>query len=618
MMPVIGLALFVGAQFGFREITLIVGVHRNLAWITSIVSQTLILYTFAMLGFLKMGIISVVIIGWCCIFLKIFYLLKGKYAANFKEKHYFDIWMLVIGIFMVKILFNSPLIHYDNYSHWALIIKFLTYQGHLPASTDSIISFTSYPPATALFITSFTSWVGFSDGTMLIGQFLIIWASLYSVFGVLRDATRSLNGFIICFAISFTNIFNIAIRMNNLLVDYVMPLIAISGLAGIYIYRKSKKLQFTHTVLFSSMLLLTKNSATFFVIMMVLYLFYMLERNSYGHSVTQTLKYLVISIIAGVAAYLPFYWWQWHVKHTFTSVSKHQISVSSYRRQLTKEGMQNIYKIGHKFLEQIFSFNSLSTKGVLLINIILLIAWLTIKYLIGKRNNLFKVLVALDVVFVVYYFSVFAMYIVSMPFAEAIVLDGFERYLSSMIICNIFIAVMSIVVAMDYAMYEQRIEKRDLRAYRSIFTKTLYQTTSLVFMIFSVILMFSEINGIQYNNSIGQLELPVQMKKVAKPSTIYNHTKILVVDPHRDDVSNYYASYVTRYYFFSDRVVGQENFMMDEKTFKKTIEDYQYVVIPEWHRTFTTMVRKVYHQNLKTGLYIVTPNKLVRVNEISN
>ena len=111
--------------------------------------------------------------------------------------------------------------------------------------------------------------------------------------------------------------------------------------------------------------------------------------------------------------------------------------------------------------------------------------------------------------------------------------------------------------------------------------------------------------------------MPVQLKQIAQQSAQYNHQKILLVDPHFNDVNNYYAGYVGRYYFFSDQVVGQENFMMSQAEFKNNIKQYDYVVLPEWHRTFTTMLEKTYHQDYKTGLFKVTKDGLQKVNKIN-
>lgn len=209
------------------------------------------------------------------------------------------------------------------------------------------------------------------------------------------------------------------------------------------------------------------------------------------------------------------------------------------------------------------------------------------------------------------------MYIVSMPYAEAILLDGSERYLSSMVILNLLLATMVLVVAMDRASFEQDVSKRGIRSFSNVITKNVYQLSSLVLMLFASILMFSEINGIKYNNTLGKEQLPVQLKQIAQQSTQYNHQKILLVDPHFNDVNNYYAGYVGRYYFFSDQVAGQENFMMSQAEFKNTIKQYDYVVLPEWHRTFTTILEKTYYQDYKTGLFKVTKDGLQKVNKIN-
>lgn len=76
------------------------------------------------------------------------------------------------------------------------------------------------------------------------------------------------------------------------------------------------------------------------------------------------------------------------------------------------------------------------------------------------KNPLLKTLFAIDVSFLIYYGSVFAMYLVSMPYAEAIQLDALERYLSSMVILNLLLGAMVLAVVMDQAMFEQRIGRR--------------------------------------------------------------------------------------------------------------------------------------------------------------
>src|SRR5699024_9404962 len=108
-------------------------------------------------------------------------------------------------------------------------------------------------------------------------------------------------------------------------------------------------------------------------------------------------------------------WWNWHVKTTFP-ISKHQISAQAYSKQLNGESHTELLKIGHKFIEQIFSLNSLSTKGIILINVILIVAWLFIRLKEHHKNDLLGVVLLLDLIFVAYYVSLFGMYILSMPY----------------------------------------------------------------------------------------------------------------------------------------------------------------------------------------------------------
>ncbi|MCI1557628.1 MAG: ABC transporter permease [Pediococcus pentosaceus] len=618
-MALIGLIIFIIAQLGYAGSIRMVGVNKYMAWITSMIIQTLLLYIMAMLNWLRFGLRAVVILGCILFLVRMVMAIFKIQKIPFEGFHYFDLWMIVIGLSLGTTLYSSPLLHYDNYSHWALIVKYLLLQGHLPIASDAIISFTSYPPATALFITQFVTWVGFSSGAMLVGQFLLIWAGLYAVFAVLRDYTRSTNAFILCLTISLINVFNIAIRMNNLLVDFILPVVAAAGIAGVYVYRHQPRLQCVTAFLFGSELFLIKNSGTMYVVMIGFYLLYLLMKNSKEIKWFKRFgKSLGLTALTMVGSYLSFFWWNQHVHATFSTVSKHQISTSAYKNQLASESSKVIMKIGNKFLHQIFSLDSLSTRGFLLVNLTLIIAWVVIRLYLKKPNNLLKVLLALDASFVAYYLSVFAMYIVSMPYSEAINLEGSERYLSSMVILNMLLATMALVVAMDRAMYEPDVSKRGIRSFKNIITKNTYQLSALVLALFSTILMFSEINGIKYRSIIGKEELPVELNHIAKQDMKYNHTKVLVVDPHTADVNDYYAGYVGKYYFFSDKVDGRENFMLSNSDFKKVVQRYQYVALPEWHRTFTTMLRKTYHEDYKVGLYKVTPKGLQKVNQIKN
>lgn len=607
----IGFILYMVGLFGYISSVRRLGVSPYLSWITAILVQILALYVFAMTGFLNLGITVITYLG---VGLAVIWFILGIFhvgSLKFEGIHLFDFWMIGLGIAMGQVLWNSPLVHYDNFSHWAVMVKFMHFTGHLPGATDKLISFTSYPPATALFITQFVHWVGFSDGAMLVGQFILIWAAAYSIFASLRDRSRALTGFGLCFTLAISFVFNVAIRLNNLLVDYVLPIITIAALVGIFVYRQKPFLLCSHVALFIGVLLLVKNSATFYVIMIgVFFLYTLITNHSWKWRRLLTVP-IQFAITIGVSV-LPFVWWNWHVKHTFT-LSKHEISTQAYSKQLSGESHQQLMKIAHKFVEQILSWNSLSTKGILLINAALILTWFFVRIFQDQRNNLLGIAILLDAVFIIYYISLFGMYVLSMPYAEAILLDGFERYMASTVILNLFIAAIFLMRVLDRQQFEQNFQKRNTQAFKSAVTKNVYQVTTLVVAFFSITMMYSEITGTKFTNEMNHNMLPLQMKRISKPWNHLNHRKVLIVDPEVVDVNDYYAGYVGRYYYFTDKAVGQENFMQTPEAFKQTVENYQYIAIPESHQTFTTLTQKVFHQHVVTGLFKVTKNGLVRM-----
>jgi hypothetical protein len=78
-----------------------------------------------------------------------------------------------LAIFSVFFLRNEICVHWDEFSHWSIVIKELAYY-HGFAGKDSGLLFPSYPPGSALFIYYFTRFVGFSEGNFYASQFLIL------------------------------------------------------------------------------------------------------------------------------------------------------------------------------------------------------------------------------------------------------------------------------------------------------------------------------------------------------------------------------------------------------------------------------------------------------------
>ena len=149
-------------------------------------------------------------------------------------------WMTFYFFIFSWTLLHTRLEHYDNYSHWALIVKFLFTEGRLPGAADSLIHFSSYPMGSSLFLYYAAKVVGFQDGILLTAQFLLIFAGLYALFAAVRDESLSLVRAMMFATFALFNYFNIAIRMDNLLVDFILPILTLAGIAGVYRLRKEQ------------------------------------------------------------------------------------------------------------------------------------------------------------------------------------------------------------------------------------------------------------------------------------------------------------------------------------------------------------------------------------------
>ncbi|MBS0950118.1 ABC transporter permease [Weissella minor] len=621
-MSLIGWLIFLSSLIGYQRILRRSGVSPYLTWITIFWIQTLVLYLGAMVNLLPAFMIGVSGLGIALLLVDIILIVMKRWVPLGIELHLFDVWMASMGLLLGIAVYHSLMVHYDNFSHWATMVKFLYTNGQLPTAggADQIISFTSYPPAMALFINYFVHLVGFSEGSMLLGQFIYIWAALYSIFAFLKDKTRSLLAAILVLTIAVTMIFNVEIRFNNLLVDYVLAVVALAGLTGVYVYQKRPTLQMIHVMLAASNLLLIKNSGAFFVALIFVYYAYTLvvnrtRRAPMRQKVMAGFQNFLRWLMGLGISYLPFYLWSRHVKQSFTT-SKHEINAAAYGQQLQQESGQYFSEIAHKMLQANAHLSSLSTRGFILFNVVLLVTWIVLKML-GHRNRLLKMALLFDGIFMIYYFSMYVMYIVSMPYAEAIQLAGFERYMSTIVILLLLLSAATLVITLDESFYEQDFEKRNLRSFSSLTAKKAYQMGAMFCFFFSVIGINSEIGGMHFNDKFNQNALPLKLKALSHDEMQLNQCYILVVDAKQEEVDSYYAAFVGKYYFFSPNVEAREAFDMSPQELKELNDSYDYVVIPNEHETYSKLMDKAYHQKVKTGLFKTEKNGLKPVNQLT-
>ncbi|MDA8442089.1 MAG: hypothetical protein M0Z55_06900 [Peptococcaceae bacterium] len=136
-----------------------------------------VLYLFSLLGLLLFGTYVLAIVGFVLFSWFIF-----QNHKNLRDVAYnlFTPGLLMYVISCIFIYFqyrNTIYTGWDEFSHWGLIIKAMTYRNNLPG-VNTVVTFTDYPPGTAIFQYFVTKIIGYSEGTTYVAQ-NILFISLF-------------------------------------------------------------------------------------------------------------------------------------------------------------------------------------------------------------------------------------------------------------------------------------------------------------------------------------------------------------------------------------------------------------------------------------------------------
>ncbi|MER2179678.1 MAG: hypothetical protein ABS890_03485 [Carnobacterium inhibens] len=595
--------LFCLSTYGYRiYIEKKFGYPSKLSLIVIFCANIIVLYIASLLGFLYGTAIAMFLIGLLLFSVNLFRH-KNDSKIRLFSLDLTRIWMIGYFLIFSVILLQSSLVHYDNFSHWAVIVKYLITEASLPTATTGIISFTSYPIGSSLFVYYVTLIVGYHEGVMLLGQFMLIIAALYSLFSVIRDSSRTLMTSSLFLTIALFNYFNIAIRMNNLLVDFLLPLLALAAVSGIYVLRKNFLLSSIHTILLLSVLAIVKNSGLFFVVIVLIYYLYTSIKN-FNKEQSKIILLVVGTGSTVMFSISTFILWEVHVKNTFTEeVSKHSVNISSYQDIFAEKTNEITTQIIHTFTSTVIDWHSLSTQGIIFVNVIFIGAYLIIRVGFKRKNSLIKMLFLTDAIVILYYIGILGMFLFSMPIEEALVLAGFERYASSMVIFSLGILSITLVQEMDSLLYEQTIAMRNHRSYKTIKTKKYYQYSSILLLFFSTGLILSESNGMMFSNKNYENEIPYLIKNITGDNQVLNNASYLIVSADKESIDSYYTQYVGKYYLYSNQVDAIENFIISDEEFISTLSNYDYIVVIDEHYTFNALAKKILNINIKQQVY---------------
>jgi len=557
---------------------------------------TCAMYFAGLAGILLPAVYVLVALGGVLMLIVFF---SGRLRVAFRRPTFSLVNVLFLIWFVITCvnLFNYRLIHYDNFSHWALVVKQMLITNAIPDANSSLIDFKNYPLGTSSFLYYVGRIVGHTDGILLIGQAMLLFACFYALYGIIRDEKRFLLAAILGLSCAIMSFFNISIRINNLLVDYLLPLCALAAIAGMTESAKNYWVTCVSCIPVLAFLVIIKNTGLFFAIPCYLYLFYIGHKARKGKHFHLKLLIWLGSLLAIAVSLSTLIVWNIHTEETFASTtSKFSLdfsALSSIRPQellslnlqslsgLVKDkSFDQIQSIVALFIQSITSVHQLATQGLLLINLLAVVTWLNARFGFRMRWKLLKVLLLMDVLMAVYYAGILAFYIVAMPLDEALRLAGFERYACSMVLFVIGSVGICTVRDVERSLYVQQGEERDYRAFKSLQSKRVYQYATLIAFGMATVLLMTDINGMNMLQKTYPDTLPAHAEKALgnRWDASDTHRYLLYAPDTDSQVTDDYLLYVGRYLLFDPNVTTTAT---ADATLLASMNNYDYFAIVE-------------------------------------
>ncbi|WP_405171156.1 hypothetical protein MHI12_30010 [Paenibacillus sp. FSL H8-0280] len=501
------------------------------------------------------------------------------------------------------ILFQNQLTHYDNFSHWAIVLKQMLSTNAFPTPDSNLIDFKNYPLGTSSFIYYVCRFMGHSQSVMLLAQGLLIFSCFYAMFGIVSEKKRFLLYAFLGLGLSTLSFFNLTIRITNLLVDFLLPIYALAILAVIYQYRNEIKKACIVVLPLAGLLTIIKSTGIIFAAIGLIFLVYTWLRN--GQRSDWKVGLAVLGTIGG--SLLPYFGWSWRMATVFQGINnKFEGTAAVIKAGKTGEQKWEILTL---FLKSSIDITSRPVLGILLFQLIAIGASVFAVVVLKKKWNLWKALIALDVVLLLYYAGILALYLFSMPLDEAIVLAGFERYASSIVVLFAGGLVLCAAIDLERSFHYRIGEVPDYQSFKTVKTKGHYQKGIIGCMAVAATILLSEYNGIVSISQSYDTTLPYKIHAVTgdrwySGGQVDNNRYLFYASDRDQQVTNYYMQYVGKYFLYAPHVDGIVLFYEDNMD--NLLSGYDYLVVVETDLNAKWLLKKHYGIDMQEGIYKIT------------
>ena len=376
-----------------------------------------VLYVGGIMGMLEYGTVAIAIVIFCCGIVcvgdsirqrKLFrwseiYITKGTLAL---------LAMICVWLFIIR---DRNLLHWDEFSHWGLVVKNMWALDVMPFTSESAVTFKSYPPGIAMFQYFF---VDLARGSFK--EYLLYYAYNFMAYSFLMPFYSKIQKkswlvwlmFLFIPLIFRKNYYSILLCEGMLGVMY-------GAMLGHGILRKEakdKRINSIHIILLSALLPMIKSSG--YGMVMICLLVFLLVWLKEGNK-----QYCRLVFICLAVATVSRMSWNLCLKWN-------NVDTSFYSLEVGGRTGSEIWAIIKVYLSELF-WGKKSTSEIALPVIAWCLLFIIVGYLL-RRNGFKRTYLNLGIF--VYLFFVCYVYIFNLSMTTALTLASFSRYVSPVLL----------------------------------------------------------------------------------------------------------------------------------------------------------------------------------------
>jgi len=518
----------------------------------------------------------------------------------FKILFFFGSFIFIF--FLIGVRFQ----HYDNFSHWGIVVKEMLCTNAFPTAQSALIDYKDYSLGTSSFIYYVCRIMNNSQGIMLVAQALLIFSSFYGMFMIIKEKKRFLLYAFLSAGFSVLSVFNITIRINNLLVDFILPLLSLVALAVIYRYKDKVLKAAILLVPILGLLVIIKTTGIIFASIPLIYFFYQVLRKKENRNI----KCIIILIFTVLFSMMPVILWKIHMVLAFSGLeSKFTLIAETVKSGIDGKTSAEISQIIQLFIQSVLDITTRPVIGFVVFNLLAATSYIVARKFFNKKYKLLKALIALDSVVILYCLGILGLYIFSMPADEALRLAGFERYASSIIVLFSGGLLLCATVDIENTFAFKIGNTADYRSFKSIESKKYYQLAIIVSLAIALAFLISEYNGLVYNKKQFSDSFPAHMYSIVGDNWPVggkvDENRYLIYASDKDgQMTDYYVQYVARYFLYGKNIDAICSFYEDNLI--NLLNDYDYLVVVETDYSERKLLKKYFNIQGDPGVFKIS------------